>query len=156
MNINATILGQAIAFTLFVLCCMKYVWPPLISIIEKRQQEIADNIKFIETTKKDLEKAKEEATKHLINIKLKAQDIIEQANKNKLQLIIEAKNEADITRKKILAQAQKQIETERKIAYEELRLQVIQLVILSTEKILENSIDKNLNSKIIDKILAKI
>ncbi|MCE1704399.1 F0F1 ATP synthase subunit B, partial [Enterobacter hormaechei] len=26
MNINATILGQAIAFVLFVLFCMKYVW----------------------------------------------------------------------------------------------------------------------------------
>ncbi|ETJ20958.1 F0F1 ATP synthase subunit B, partial [Escherichia coli] len=29
MNLNATILGQAIAFVLFVLFCMKYVWPPL-------------------------------------------------------------------------------------------------------------------------------
>ncbi|NGE23454.1 ATP synthase subunit B, partial [Klebsiella pneumoniae] len=26
MNLNATILGQAIAFVLFVLFCMKYVW----------------------------------------------------------------------------------------------------------------------------------
>ncbi|CCJ90593.1 ATP synthase B chain [Cronobacter turicensis 564] len=29
MNLNATILGQAIAFVLFVLFCMKYVWPPI-------------------------------------------------------------------------------------------------------------------------------
>ncbi len=42
MNLNATILGQAIAFVLFVLFCMKYVWPPLMAAIEKRQKEIAD------------------------------------------------------------------------------------------------------------------
>ncbi|MGL5708565.1 MAG: F0F1 ATP synthase subunit B, partial [Aeromonas sp.] len=29
MNINATLLGQAIAFFFFVVFCMKYVWPPL-------------------------------------------------------------------------------------------------------------------------------
>jgi len=31
VNLNATILGQAIAFVLFVLFCMKYVWPPLMA-----------------------------------------------------------------------------------------------------------------------------
>ncbi|HCW99392.1 MAG TPA: F0F1 ATP synthase subunit B, partial [Pantoea sp.] len=31
MNINATILGQAIAFILFVAFCMKYVWPPIMA-----------------------------------------------------------------------------------------------------------------------------
>lgn len=40
MNLNATILGQAIAFVLFVLFCMKYVWPPLMAAIEKRQKKL--------------------------------------------------------------------------------------------------------------------
>ncbi|MGV8577216.1 F0F1 ATP synthase subunit B, partial [Pseudomonas aeruginosa] len=31
MNLNATILGQAIAFVLFVWFCMKYVWPPIMA-----------------------------------------------------------------------------------------------------------------------------
>ena len=39
MNMNATILGQAIAFVIFVWFCMKYVWPPLMAAIEKRQKE---------------------------------------------------------------------------------------------------------------------
>ncbi|MDX6961065.1 F0F1 ATP synthase subunit B, partial [Citrobacter freundii] len=38
MNLNATILVQAIAFVLFVLLCMKYIWPPLMAAIEKRQK----------------------------------------------------------------------------------------------------------------------
>ncbi|MCP1366253.1 F0F1 ATP synthase subunit B, partial [Halomonas sp. BBD48] len=30
MNINLTLIGQTIAFAIFVWFCMKYVWPPLI------------------------------------------------------------------------------------------------------------------------------
>ena len=29
MNINLSMLGQLISFVLFVLFCMKFVWPPL-------------------------------------------------------------------------------------------------------------------------------
>ena len=58
MNLNATILGQAIAFVLFVLFCMKYVWPPLMAAIEKRQKEIADGLASAERAHKDLDLAK--------------------------------------------------------------------------------------------------
>ena len=40
MNMNATLLGQAIAFSLFVWFCMKYVWPPIMQAIEERQKKI--------------------------------------------------------------------------------------------------------------------
>lgn len=40
MNLNATILGQAIAFVLFVLFCMKYVWPPLMAAIENVKKKL--------------------------------------------------------------------------------------------------------------------
>ncbi|MFA8256102.1 F0F1 ATP synthase subunit B family protein, partial [Salmonella enterica] len=44
MILNATILGQAIAFIIFVWFCMKYVWTPLMAAIEKPQKEIADGL----------------------------------------------------------------------------------------------------------------
>ncbi len=53
MNINATILGQAFAFVLFVLFCMKYVWPPIMAAIEKRQKEITDGLASAERAKKE-------------------------------------------------------------------------------------------------------
>lgn len=37
---NATLLGQAIAFFLFVVFCMKYVWPPIMEAIEERQKKL--------------------------------------------------------------------------------------------------------------------
>ncbi len=65
MNLNATILGQAIAFILFVAFCMKYVWPPIMAAIEKRQKEVADGLASAERAKKDLDLAQATATDQL-------------------------------------------------------------------------------------------
>ena len=86
MNLNASILGQAIAFVLFVLFCMKYVWPPLMAAIEKRQKEIADGLASAERAHKDLDLAKASATDQLKKAKAEAQVIIEQRKRAREEL----------------------------------------------------------------------
>lgn len=156
MNLNATILGQAIAFVLFVLFCMKYVWPPLMAAIEKRQKEIADGLASAERAKKDLDIAQAEATDHLKQAKVEAKAIIEQAKKRKAQVVDEAKAEAESERNKIRAQEQAEIDAERKRAREELRKQVAMLALAGAEKIIERSVDEAANSDIVDKIVAEL
>ena len=53
MNLNATLIGQLIAFAIFVWFCMKFVWPPIISAIEKRQSQIANALASAEAAKKE-------------------------------------------------------------------------------------------------------
>ncbi|WP_225639456.1 F0F1 ATP synthase subunit B [Candidatus Profftia sp. (ex Adelges kitamiensis)] len=156
MNLNATILGQTTAFILFVWFCMKYIWPPIIEVIERRQKEISDNLSKVEQAKKDLYLAQVNATEQLQQAKANAQIIIEQATKRKAQIINAAKQEANIERNKIVAQAQTEIDTQYKRAYEDLRKQIAKLAIAGAEKILEHTIDDNVNSKIIDKIVTKL
>ena len=156
MNLNATILGQAIAFILFVWFCMKYVWPPIMEAIEKRQKEIADGLSSAERAKKDLDLAQANATDQLKKAKADAQVIIEQANKRKAQIIDKAKVEAEQERNKIVAQAQAEIDAERKRAREELRKQVATLAIAGAEKIIERSVDEAANSDIVDKLVAEL
>lgn len=156
MNLNATILGQAIAFVLFVLFCMKYVWPPIMAAIEKRQKEIADGLSSAERAKKNLDLAKADATERLRKAKAEAQIIIELANKQRVQMIEEAKVEAEAERNKIVAQAQIEIDAERKRAREELRKQVAMLAISGAEKIIERSVDVAANSDIVDKLVNEL
>ena len=47
MNINATLLGQTVAFVIFVAICWKYVWPPIIAIMEEREKRIADGLDLV-------------------------------------------------------------------------------------------------------------
>ncbi|MGL9759819.1 MAG: F0F1 ATP synthase subunit B [Symbiopectobacterium sp.] len=156
MNINATILGQAIAFVLFVWFCMKFVWQPLIAAIEKRQKEIADGLASAERAKKDLHLAQTSAADQLKKAKAEAQVLVEQANKRCAQILDEAKAKAEAERSKIVARAQVEIEAECKRAREELRKQVAMLVIAGVEKIIERSVDEAANSDIVDKLVAKL
>ncbi|AUG98791.1 F0F1 ATP synthase subunit B [Pectobacteriaceae bacterium CE70] len=156
MNLNATILGQAIAFVLFVWFCMKYIWPPIMDAIEKRQKEIADGLASAERAKKDLNLAQANATDQLKKAKAEALVIVEQANKQRAQIMDNAKVEAEAERNKIVAQAQAEIDAERKRAYEELRKHVAMLAIAGAEKIIERSVDEAANSDIVDKLVAEL
>ena len=156
MNLNATILGQAIAFVLFVRFCMKYVWPPIMAAIEKRQKEISEGLSSAERAKKELDLAQADATDQLKKAKAEAQVIIEQANKRKSQIVDEAKAEAEQERNKIVTQAKAEIDAERQRAREELRKQVGILAIAGAEKIIERSVDEAANSDIVDKLVAEL
>ncbi|WP_298943601.1 F0F1 ATP synthase subunit B [uncultured Psychromonas sp.] len=156
MNINATLIGQAIAFAIFVWFCMKYVWPPLLDAIEARQKKIADGLTQAERAGKDLELAQAKAAEKLKEAKAQAAEIIDQANKRRTQIVEEAKNEAEIERSKIVAQGEAEVEAERNRAREELRQQVAVLAIAGAEKIIKRTIDKEANSDIIDKLVAEL
>ena len=156
MSINATLLGQAISFLLFVWFCMKFVWPPLMNAIEERQKKIADGLADAGRAAKDLELAQVKATEQLKDAKATANEIIEQANKRKAQIVDEAKAEADAERNKIIAQGYAEIEAERNRVKEDLRKQVATLAIIGAERILERSIDKAAQSDIVDKLVAEL
>lgn len=156
MNMNATILGQTIAFILFVWFCMKFVWPPLMAAIENRQKEIAEGLSSAERAKKDLALAQNNATEQLKEAKLQSAQIVEQANKRKAQIVEDATREAQAEREKILTQAQAEVEAERNRVKEELRKQVAALALVGAEKILERQIDAAANSDIVEKVVAEL
>lgn len=156
MNINATLLGQAIAFAVFVWFCMKYVWPPLLDAIEARQKKIADGLTQAERAGKDLDLAQAKASEKLKEAKAQAAEIIDQANKRRAQIVDEAKTEGETERQKIITQGEAEVEAQRNRAREELRQQVSALAIAGAEKIIKRSIDKEANSDIIDKLVTEL
>ena len=156
MNINATLIGQAIAFFMFVVFCMKYVWPPLMQAIEERQKKIADGLAAADRAAKDLDLAQANASDQLKEAKRAASELIEQANKRKAQIIDEAKAEAQTEREKILAQGMAEIEAERNRARDELRKQVATLAVIGAEKIIERSIDADAQADILNKVTAEL
>ncbi|WP_438865152.1 F0F1 ATP synthase subunit B [Neptunicella sp.] len=156
MNINATLLGELIAFIVFVWFCMKYVWPPIISAIEERQKKIADGLAASDRAEKDLQLAQEKATAQLKEAKSQAADIIEQAKKRASQIIDEETQRGHQEREKIIAQGQSEVEAERNRAREELRQQVAALAVTGAERILGRQIDAAAQSDIVEKLVAEL
>ena len=156
MNINATLIGELIAFLVFVLFCMKYVWPPIIGAIEARQQKIADGLAASDRAEKDLQLAQDKAKQHLVEAKAQASALIDQAKKREAQIIDEAAVKAQAEREKILAQAKAEVEAERIRAKEELRKQVAALAVVGAERILQRTIDEAAHSDILEKLVAEL
>jgi F-type H+-transporting ATPase subunit b len=156
VNINATLIGELIAFLVFVLFCMKYVWPPIINAIETRQQKIADGLAATDRAEQDLRLAQEKAKQQLVEAKTQASALIDQAKKREQQIIEEAAVKAQAEREKILAQAKAEVEAERIRAKEELRKQVAALAVAGAERILQRSIDEAAHSDILEKLVAEL
>lgn len=156
MNMNATLIGQAIAFTMFVVFCMKYVWPPIMQAIEERQKKIADGLAAADRAAKDLNLAQANASEQLQEAKRAAAEIIDQANKRKAQILDQAREEAHAERDNILSQGKAELEAERNRARDELRKQVATLAVSGAEKILERSIDAKAHKGILDKLTAEL
>ena len=76
MNINLTLIGQAISFAIFVWFCMKYIWPPLTSALEQRKKTISDGLSAAELGQQALEKAKVDVELQLSKAKAEAKNII--------------------------------------------------------------------------------
>ncbi len=156
MNINATILGQAISFAIFVWFCMKFVWPPLITAMRERQEKISAGLQDADKAVRDLELAKEKATETLREAKAQAAELIEQANKRATQLIEEAKDQAREEGERLKQAAQAEIDQEINRAKESLRAQVAALSLAGAEKILGASIDQKAHAEMLDKLASEL
>lgn len=156
MNINATLIGQAIAFAIFVLFCMKFVWPPVIAALHERQKKIADGLDAASRAARDLELAHEKAGQQLREAKAQAAEIIEQAKKSANQIVDEARDQARAEGDRMIAQAKAQIEQELNSVKDALRAQVGALAVSGAEKILGASIDANAQKQLVDQLAAEI
>ena len=63
MNLNGTLLGQMIAFGLFIWFCWKFVWPPLLAAMEERANKIEQGLKDSEDSAKKIIEAEEQSKK---------------------------------------------------------------------------------------------
>lgn len=156
MNINATLIGQAIAFAVFVWFCMKFVWPPLTAALAERQKKIAEGLNAADKAQRDLESAHAQVAEELKAAKAQAAALIEQANKRANQMVEEAKAAAAAEGQRQLAQARAQIEQEIAAARDSLRAQVAALAVVGAEKILEAQVDAKAHAAMLDKLAAEL
>jgi len=156
MNINFTLIAQAIAFAVLIWFTVKFVWPPLLSAIETRQKEIADGLAAASEGRNALEVAAKKSEITLNEAKQKASEIISQAEKRGSQIVEDAKGVAKAEGDRIIAGAKAEIEQELNRAKEGLRSQVSSLAVAGAEKILRKEINASAHSDMLAKLAAEL
>ena len=151
MNINLTMLGQLIAFVMFVMFCMRYVWPPL-TVMRSRQKTISEGLENAAKAEQQLQQANESASNELEAAKREAGELIAQARSRANQIIDEAKVQAKDEAQRIIDGAQDDIDQEISRAREALRERVGELAIEGAEKILATSVDRSAHEAMLTKL----
>ncbi len=156
MTINLTMIGQMIAFVMFVLFCMRYVWPPLITVMRERQAALAEGLQKAAAAEEKLEEANSAAELELEDAKKESADLLAQARSRATQIVEDAKRQAVEEADRIKAGAQAEIDQEVNRAREQLRGRVGELAIEGAEKILEASVDEGVHRDMLNKIASQL
>jgi F-type H+-transporting ATPase subunit b len=156
MNINATLIGQAISFLFFVWFCMKFVWPPIMNALEERKKKIADGLAAAERGVHEQELAEQRAAELIVEAKKEASGIIAQANKRASDIVEEAKGIARSEGERIAAAASAEIEQEVNRAKEHLRGQVVSIAVAGAGKVLSREIDEKAHDSLLKDLVSQI
>jgi len=156
VDFNLTLIGQTVAMIVFVWFCMKYVWPPLLVMIEARQKEIADGLAAAEKGRNSLDDAKSEVERLVGAARDQARSIVDQANSRANSIIEEARAEGVATRQREVEAGIAQIELDKSRARDELRAQVAAIAIAGAEKVLGREIDAKAHRDLLDQLANEL
>jgi F-type H+-transporting ATPase subunit b len=156
MNINLSLIAQAIAFALFIWFTVRFVWPPLLRAIEARQKTIADGLAAADQGRKSLEASSRQAEAAIQEARGRAAEIVAQAERRAAQVIEEAKAAARAEGDRERAAARADIQQEIARAREQLREQVAALVVSGAERILRREVDARAHAELLEGVKKRL
>ena len=156
MNINLTLLMQAVGFGVFIWFTARFVWPVLMGKVEERQSQIAAGLQAGEQGRAALVSAEKRAADMLAEAKAKAGEIVATGEKFRSETMDQAKVEATAERERIIAAAKAEAQQEYAAAREQLRNQVADLAVAGASRILKREIDANAHADLLAAIRQEL
>ena len=105
MNINATLLVQALSFAFLIWFTVKFIWPPLNRAIDERNKRIADGLAAAERGKAALVEAERKGESAMKEARERASGVLGDSEKRGAQIVEEARNEAKAEADRLVAAA---------------------------------------------------
>lgn len=145
-----------ITFLILLLILRKTAWKPILQALEERENNIRISLEKAEQARREAELILQENSRKLMEAEEQVKKIInegrEYSNKLRNEILEKANQEA----KRMIELAQQEIERKKEEALDELREVVSELSIQAAEKIIEKSLDKNENKRIVEKLIQSI
>jgi len=140
---------QVVAFLVLVWVLGKFVYPHLISAIDKREQAIADSVKAATEAEATAEKRQGEIEKLFAEARAEASSIVDTAHKEAANMVKDAEDKAKKRADQIVADARAQLDQDVLKARKALRTEATELVALATEKIIREKVDAKKDAALI-------
>ncbi|MCE7792472.1 F0F1 ATP synthase subunit B [Salipaludibacillus sp. CUR1] len=147
---------QILAFGVLLLLLKKFAFGPIMDMMEKREQHVADQISSAEKNREESEKFLAEQREAIQEARQEAKEIVENSKKMSDQqaedVLENARKEAERMKQNALAE----INTEKEQAISALREQVSTLSVLVASKVIEKELDEKEQEKLIQGTLKEV
>ena len=156
MSITATLIFQMIVFLILVWFTMKFIWPPITSVLDARAKKIADGLSAADKAKAELAQANQRVEEQLSAARNDAAKRLADAEHLAQSMIEEAKGRASAEGAKIIAAAKADADQESAKARETLREQVAALAVKGAEQILRKEVNPNVHADLLGQLKAEL
>lgn len=149
-------LFQLVMFIILLVLLKIFAWKPIMGIMKKREQYIADEIDQAEQSNAEARKLAEEQREILKNSRQEIQTMMEDARKTadekKEEIIAAARNEAQ----RLKESAKREIELEKEQAMDSVREQVASLSVLIASKVIEKELSEDDQEQLIKQYINEV
>ncbi len=156
MNLNATLFAQFVVFFILALFTMKFVWPPLMKVLDERAEKIANGLAAADRGKAEMAAAEKRAQAELASARDEGQKRINDAEKRAQAIVEEAKRTAAEEAARIIAQARADAEQQVTHAREELRNQVATIAVKGAEQILKREVNAAAHADLLNQLKTEL
>ena len=156
MNINGTLVAQAIVFALLVLFTMKFVWPPITNALDERARKIADGLAAADKARSELSVANKRVEAELATSRDESALRLAEAERRAHSLIEDAKSKATEEGAKIIAAAKVEADQQTVKAREILREQVAALAVKGAEQILRKEVNAGVHADLLGRLKTEL
>ena len=155
----ATFIGQLVSFLILLGLLIYFGYKPVRKMLDERSNRIKESIKRAEATEKEYERAQLEVDRRIDKARQEARRIIAEAGQLGDRLKEEARRqagqEARQEAKDIVDRTRAELEEERGKVIDDLRREFADMVILASEKVINETLDKKKHRKIIEEALKQ-
>ncbi|GAA3412897.1 F0F1 ATP synthase subunit B [Paenibacillus hodogayensis] len=145
-----------VAFTVLYILLNKYAFGPLFGIMEKRRQQVLDQMKSAEQNRAEASRLLEDQKKAIQDTRKEAYELIEQARVTSVRQADDIIQQAKEESVRIKNDALKDIESEKNKAIIALRSQVSALSVMIASKIVEKQVDEKSQEELINHYLKEV
>lgn len=146
---------QLLAFAILVFILAKWVYPPILAMLDRREKLIEDSVKNAKKANDRAALMDAEIERKLTETSEQASDILDAARKQNEQILIDGEKEAQKRADFIVSSARKQLAEDIESARKTLRDETVELVGMATEKIIREKVDSKKDQELIRESVGK-
>lgn len=137
------IFWTGLTFLLLMFVLTKFVWKPIMGVVNKREQNIQEALDMAKKTKAEMEQLQTKNANLLKEARIERDEMIKEAKETTVQMIESAKAKAKEEADEIIENARISIEAEKTAAMSELRKDVAGIALEIAEKIIREELSSD-------------